>query len=312
MTHAAVATLTLNPALDVSTSVPALLPNHKMRGEQPVIEPGGGGVNVARVCRRLGVDTEAVVLLGGPTGDQLRQLLEAEGVRVRIVPLDGVTRQSITITDRATNQLYRLVLPGPPVDGSVAEAARAAMAEASTGAGCVVVSGSVPPGAPDSVLSDVIAASSDTPVIVDTSGPALGVALAAGADLVKPSARELASLVGRELHTETEIVQGAAEVLRGSATKALVVSIGAGGCFLVTHDEAPQRFRAPTVRVVSSVGAGDSMVAGIAVSLGRGLSMSDAVAYGVAAGTAAVLTSGSQLCESAAIDELLPLVTRDT
>ncbi len=309
VTRPSIVTLTLNPALDISTAVESMIPNHKLRGDAPSVEPGGGGINVARVVSRLGLDVEAIVLLGGSTGTRLGELLAAEGIDATVVDLDGETRESITIFEKSTEQLFRLVLPGPTIDAAALDRCRAALAD-SAPMNCLVVSGSVPPGAPEGMLEALIASvGPSTTVLVDTSGPALGEAIAAGARLVKPSARELSGLVGRELVTELEVAQGAREVLAGSSTEALIVSIGAGGAFVITHDEPPIRFRAPTVRVKSSVGAGDSMVAGIAVGLQRGLGLLDAVAFGVASGTAAVLTDGSQLCDPAAIAELLPMVT---
>lgn len=313
-------TVTLNPALDVSTSVEAMVPSHKLRADDPAIEPGGGGINVSRMAARLGAEADTVVVLGGSTGTRLEQLAEAEGLHLRVVPAEGETRQSIAVFDRSTEQLYRVVLPGAPLTPPVIERCAAAVAAAVAphgevasrpaveGASAVVVSGSLPTGSPENSLPAMIAAAGDAPVIVDTSGEALRDALDAGVSLIKPSARELGRLAGRELDTEADVLDAALEVMAASPTEALAVSIGAGGAFLVRHDQPPVRFRAPAVKVASTVGAGDSMVAAIAVALAAGDDLVEAMRRGVATGTAAVLTAGSALADPAQIDRLYDLV----
>lgn len=318
--NARLVTVTLNPALDVSTSVEAMVPSHKLRAANPSIEPGGGGINVSRMAARLGADVDTVVVLGGSTGTRLEQLAKSEGIRMRIVPAEGETRQSIAIFDRSTEQLYRVVLPGaaltPPVVERCAAAVGACIAPHEAVAGrpaqapatAVVVSGSLPADSPENTLAKILDAAGDIPVIVDTSGPPLRAALDAGVSLVKPSARELGRLVGRELSTEAEILAAARDLLAGTETQSVAVSIGAGGAFLLRQGHDPVRFRAPAVKVASSVGAGDSMVAAVAVALAEGHDLVEAMRRGVATGTAAVLSAGSALAEPERISELLDLV----
>jgi 6-phosphofructokinase 2 len=183
-----------------------------------------------------------------------------------------------------------------------------AVVDAAEGARCVVISGSMPRDADPKVISQLVERLPDATVIIDTSGPALAEAMTSGAHLVKPSARELSSLVGRPLDTEQDIVEAAVELMGRSNVEVLVASIGAGGAVAVTADETSTRFRAPTVKVRSAVGAGDSMVAGMAVGIQRGLSTTKAVALGVAAGTAACLTDGTELCTPHDVERLLPSV----
>lgn len=309
----AIVTLTLNPALDISLHVDAVVPQHKIRTDPPRYDPGGGGLNVSRVCRRLGEPTTTIAPVGGPPGQRMLELLNADTESdgsandVRMVPIQGDTRQSITVLGRQSGDEYRFVLPGPSLSPEEIDTCRTEVLQAAESCRCLVVSGSMPPGVDDGFVEDLVDQLDDCLVIVDTSGSALRAALTSRAYLVKPSARELASLVDADLITEADVTSAAHEVMGWANVEVLVVSIGAGGSIIVTDDET-FRLRAPTVQVRSAVGAGDSMVAGMAVGIHRGLDLPQAVALGIAAGSAAVLTDGTELCRAADVERLLPLV----
>lgn len=309
-----IVTITVNPALDVSSSVEVVTPERKLRCAEPQREPGGGGINVARVATRLGAVVEAVAVVGGPTGEAVVTLLEAEGLRVTPVTVEAETRQSLAVTERSTDRQFRFVLPGPPLDSPTVTRILSTLALSQAGAvPLVVVSGSVPPGTPAEAVTRLLVplAESGADVIVDTSGTALRTAAESGVFLIKPSARELAALVERTLATEQEVTLAAQEVVERFPVGAVLASIGAGGAVLAIRSSAPLRLRAPAVQVRSAVGAGDSLVGGLVVGLGRGDTLPSAAALGVAAGTAATLTEGSGLCTSTDVDRLLPLVTTD-
>ena len=265
-------------------------------------------MNVARVVARLGHATQALVVAGGSTGTRVRDLLAAEGLDVVAVEIDGETRQSVTVNERSTGRQYRFVLPGPPIEGEAVEALAGHLRARAADIACLVLSGSLPPGTPPDGLATLVSAVPDAMAIIDTSGPGLPQALASPAMLLKPSARELASVAGRALPTEADIATAASEVVASSSVGAILVSIGAGGAFLVDA-ERTVRLRAPTVDVRSAVGAGDSLVAGTALGLCRGLDLVEAAALGVAAGTAAVLTDGTELCTPEGVAAMRPLVT---
>lgn len=306
-----IVTLTFSPALDVATSVDVVTPERKLRCATPRYEPGGGGVNVARVAQRLGADAIAIAPFGGDRGRLVTEQLAAEGVLVEQIAIDHPIRQSFAVTEESTGHQFRFVLPPHRLEPE--DAARcidAACASAETAA-CLVISGSIDLPDVRSSLRDIVSAVAPVPVLLDTSGAALDAALDSGAALVKPSARELAELVRRTLRTEQDIVHAAEETIEHSDVGALLVSIGAGGAVLARRDTPTMRFRAPTVQVRSTVGAGDSLVAGIATGLARGQCLEASIRLGIAAGTATVMTEGTDLCHPLAVEELLPFVTVD-
>ncbi len=311
MSSKEIVTLTLNPALDLSSSVDQVVPTHKLRCALPVAEPGGGGINVARVCARLGESTAAIAALGGSTGEQIRELLEAEGLAVHSIEIDGETRQSMSVIETTSGKEFRFVFPGPTVRPDDIDRCCHQVTALAKDASCLVISGSMPPGVDGGVIADIVRSLPGVPVIVDTAGPALRTAIETGCHLAKPSAREMARLVGRDLPTEADIAQAATEVMASANVAHLVVSLGPGGSLVVSADGTRRRLWAPAVDVRSTVGAGDSMVAGMAVGIHRGLPVAESLSLGVAAGTAAVLTDGSTLCEPDAVQKMLPLVRLD-
>ena len=305
-----VLTVTLNPALDMSMSLDRLVPDRKLRAASARREPGGGGVNVSRVLHRLGAPTNAFVVVGGPVGEELVGLLRADGVPVADFRIAGNTRESLAISETSTDSQYRISLPGPeiPDPDRVREAIRTAAVDASI----VVFSGSLPPGTPPEFFGSLVEElAGDTITIVDTSGPGLESVARRCPAIIKPSQRELARLVGWDPSTPEQIEQAVAEVIGWGAVRAVVASRGPSGVLLMSSDGEPRWFRPPPVHPVSTVGAGDSMVAGIAASLLTRRQLADAVVFGVAAGTAAVLTPGSELCDPADVDRLVGRVTSD-
>jgi 6-phosphofructokinase 2 len=308
MTTQQIITLTFSPALDVATAVDVVAPSQKLRCVSPRFEPGGGGISVARVAQRLETKAIAVVPLGGDRGQLVVGQLEAEGIRVEQVVVKHPIRQSFAVTEESTGHQFRFVFPPHQLDPDEAQRCVEAACNLAEQAACLVVSGSIDLADVHEVLRDIVTLVDPTPVLIDTSGTALDAALHSGAGLVKASARELTDLVGRSLRTEDDIIEAAIEIIEQSDVDALLVSIGSGGAVLARKGIPIVRFRAPTVRVVSTIGAGDSLVAGIATGLARGSKLIEAIRLGIATGTAAVLTEGTELCDPFAVEELLPLV----
>lgn len=282
-------------------------PWRKVRCDGPRMNPGGGGVNVARAVLELGGDPLAVVALGGHVGSLLADSLRRSGVALHRISARGATRQNFAVTERTSGKQYRFVHGGARM--SFAEWTRCleATVEAAAHAACVVASSSLPPGVPVDAFA-VLASRLEPlgiPIIIDTSGPALLAAMKAPVDLVKPSVNELRAVAGRALTCNEHYEAAARALLRSGHCKTVAVSLGGEGALFVPRDDDSFVVRAPEVRAVSTTGAGDSMVAGIAMSLARGDTLIDAARLGVAAGTAAVLAQGTGLCRR---DDVLSLL----
>lgn len=301
-----VLTVTVNPALDVAVSVEYLVPDHKLEALDHRRELGGGGVNVARVLRRLDVGSRAWMAVGGAVGDELLSLAADEGIDAVAHRIDGATRESIAVSDRKTGHQYRIVLPGPSITdhGSMLADIESLAADVDV----VVLSGGLPPGVPEDFYRTLCDALEHATTVVDAKGVALARTLESSADVVKPSRRELASLVSWVPADLNEVELAARQVLERGRVGALAVSLGGDGALLVPRDGPTTRFAAPEVTVASTVGAGDSMVAGLVAGLVAGEPLVEAVRRGVAAGSAAAMTPGTDLCHRPDVDALLPQV----
>ncbi|HMP57513.1 MAG TPA: 1-phosphofructokinase family hexose kinase [Novosphingobium sp.] len=291
-----VVTLTLNPAIDGSSEAVDVRPTVKGRTAGERFDPGGGGINVARVLERLGTPAEAVCLGGGVTGPLLGGLLERVGLRHRLVPIAGDTRISMVVRERASGLEYRFVPEGPLV--SPAECARVLDLVGGLDCGWLVLSGSLPRGVPEDFYARIVAVAAPRGirVVLDTSGEALKAALAAGGvHLVKPSLEEMEQAVGQPLADPQDLARAASALVARGAARLVAVSRGAQGALLAWPGGV---LDLPAIRVEakSAVGAGDSFVAGMVHALAAGWREADAFRLGVAAGTAAVLTPGTELC----------------
>ncbi|MFC5499364.1 1-phosphofructokinase family hexose kinase [Caenimonas terrae] len=305
----AILTVTLNPAVDLYTSTPRVEPTHKLRCGPALLHPGGGGINVARVLTRLGIDALALHAAGGATGRLLAELLQAEGVRSHAIPIAGETRQSFSAHEQASGLDYRFVLPGPQLAEREWQACLDAAAAQSVDGALAVASGSLPPGAPTDFYARLARRLADVGVrlVLDTSGPALAAALQAGVYLVKPSLRELRELTGTALDTPAQQLAACRALVRLGQAEVVALSLGAEGALVVSAQQA-WTAAALQVPVASTIGAGDSFVAGLVASLAGGAGLRDALARGSAAAAAALLTSGTALCQADDVARLLPQV----
>ncbi|WP_028222405.1 1-phosphofructokinase family hexose kinase [Paraburkholderia oxyphila] len=301
-------TLTVNPAVDVSTAVERVLDTHKLRCEAASRYPGGGGINVARVIQRLEgahANCLALYLAGGVAGDLLEQLLAAERVSCRRLPIAGETRENFSVKERSTGREFRFVLPGARV--SAAEWAHALdVFEAFMPAPrYLVLSGSMAPGLPAQAYADLArrANARGARMVLDTSGPPLALALDAGVYLVKPSLAELAELAGQPLPEEAAQVCAAREIVAQGRAQIVALTLGERGALLVSSAETI-RVKALPVSVSSAIGAGDSFLAGLIVALRRGDGLAAAARLAQAAASATLLTTGTALCDAAEVKRL--------
>ncbi len=300
-------TLTLNPALDLATTVPRVEAGPKLRCTAPSAEPGGGGVNVSRAIAHLGGTSRAVLALGGPVGQQMAALMAAQGIDVLAVPAPGETRMSFAVTDKFGDQ-FRFVLPGPVWgDADMARVLEQLQAEAAQDA-LVVLSGSVPPGVPDDIVARLCAAlGPGRTVIADTSGKALDHVAdhgKSGLAVLRMDSAEAEDLSGQGLPDRADTAWFADRLRqRGCATR-VIVARGADGS-VMAGPEGIFHVTAVPVPIRSKIGAGDSFVGAFALSLARGDLPTEALRHGAAAASAAVMTDGTELCRAGDVATLL-------
>jgi 6-phosphofructokinase 2 len=302
-------TITMNPALDVSTAVEDVHHTSKLRCEHMQRRAGGGGVNVARELHRLGADVLAFYTAGQSMGRVMLSLLQHEGVSCHPFPISASSRESFTVLEHSTGHEYRFVLPGPQLTPQEWEQALVDIEKLCTSHSLVVASGSLPPGVPEDFYARVsqVVQRAQAVLVVDTSGEPLRAALDHGVYMVKPSLHELRDLCGKPLSCLHEVRDTAQTMVQRGAAQIMVVSMGEMGALLVTPQG--QWFSPPLqVEVHSAVGAGDSFVAGMVWGLSQQQSPQQAFALGVACATATLCSTTSGLVETAQVMQLLQQV----
>ncbi len=304
-----IVTLTPNPCVDVSTTTPRVQPIRKLRCTEPRREPGGGGINVARVLQRLGSEVLAVHTAGGTSGARLVELLRAERVAALALPIAGETRESFHVHAIEAAQEYRFVMPGPTLQAAEWQACLDCVAALQPAPRWLVASGSLPPGVPEDFYARLAhhCRSRGVRLVLDASGTALAAALAEGVYLVKPSLGELRGLTGEALAEPAQWRAAARRLVDQGRAEVVVLSLGAGGALLAARDTLVE---APALPVVArgAIGAGDSLVAGLVHGLAGGASLREAFALGMAASAAAVLNTGTALGQPKDVERLRPLV----
>lgn len=299
-----VLTLTVNPCIDVSAAVDRVVPEDKLRCDAPRYDPGGGGINVSRVVNRLGGVSRAIWASGGLTGDFLRSLLDANDLDHVPVPTLGMTRQNIIVFENATKLQYRFGMPGPPLNRDEQLACGQLVGANAANSRTIVLSGSLPAETPINFYRRIIDRLPAGPkIIVDTSGAALRETLGPGVFLIKPNRRELSQLSGCTVDNKAALADAAVGLARDGAAEVVAVSLGDEGVICATA-EGVDSVQAPDIPIQSKVGAGDSMVAGIALAVARGWSLPVAIRYGTATGSATVMTPGTELCRQDDVERL--------
>lgn len=296
-------TIALNSAIDLSSEAEAVHHTRKVRTINERYDPGGGGINVARVITTLGGDAEALFAAGGETGAMLDRLLKQEGIRRRHVPTAGQTRISFMVRERSTGLEYRFVPKGPEMKAEELQPCLDAVAAHQ--AGYLVASGSLPAGAPSDIYARMadLAAARGVRFVLDSSGAGLRETLEnSRVFLVKPSLGELEQMVGEKLD-EDGVCRAAARLVERGAAELVAVTMGMEGAVLASA-KGLLRLPAIHVRERSAVGAGDSFLAAMTLAISRGEVAEDAFRYGIAAGAAAVMTPGTELCRRSDVEEL--------
>jgi len=298
-----IVTITLNPAIDKTYGVDDFVPEHKLRCANPLVEAGGGGINVSKGLKELGSSSLAAFFSGGRNGDHLRELLQHEGIDCRPIAVNGETRESLTIIDHSSKKEFRIVVDGPQIEISQFQQIISYLQTVKPF--FIVCSGSLPKGLPKNVYGTLAnqAKAMGSKFILDTSGEALEAALTEGIYLIKPNLKELCSLVGVPSLAPEEVPEAARQLIHAGKAEVVVVSMSAAGAVLVTsntHHHVPS----PKVEQRSTVGAGDSMVSGMLWALQHNKSLLEMTCRGVACGSAATMNTGPQLFKKQDADEL--------
>lgn len=301
--------LCMNPALDLATETERVVPTHKLRCGEALNDAGGGGVNVARVLARLGAAPQLLSLAGGPTGAWLAQRLQSEGLDATLLPMAKDTRISFTVHESSTGAEYRFVMPGPVLADTEWRACLDHLEALPKWPAWLVASGSLPPGVPADFYARLarLCRARGTRLVLDTAGPPLAAALAEGVYLVKPNLRELRELTGQALAEPADWMAAAQALVQRGQAAAVALTLGHQGAVLATRDGLWRGDPLP-IEVASAVGAGDSFLGAMVWALDHDRLWHDALSWGVAAGSAALLTAGTGLCDPAQVRALQPQV----
>lgn len=296
-------TATLNPCIDKSSSVDQLQPEAKLRCAELVHEPGGGGINVSKALKKLETASVALFPSGGHNGNMLCSLLREEEIEFHAVDTKVETRENWIVLDTSKNDQYRFTFPGREVQEETIITLIDQIRNFSPA--YVVASGSLPPGLPDYFYGLIVkqAKSIGAKAIIDTSGPALQALKGKGAFLIKPNLAELSKMLNTEKLNGNEVDDAAQQAVMDGYAELIAVSMGPDGAWLVGKDE--KHFAAaPKVKKQSTVGAGDSMVAGMTYMLQQNRSLKEVISFGVACGSAATMNEGTQLFHKADAERL--------
>jgi 1-phosphofructokinase len=288
-------TCTYNPALDQTLFVKQVQLGEVNRFRDSQLDPAGKGVNVARMAHRLGWPTIAFGFVGGEIGLIIERALESEGVHYHFTHVPGLTRLNVTVVDQTTERATSFYGPGPKVEAADIDRLNELMAFWLQAGRVLVLSGSLPRGMPADAYATAIqdAKARGVATILDADGEALREGLEAGPTVIKPNRREAEGLLGRHLPDIPSLVDGAREIM-GKGVSSVIISLGSEGAIAV---DGKQAWKATPLQVGhgSTVGSGDSMVAGLAVALAGGAGLEEGLRLGTAAGAATAMTPGTAL-----------------
>lgn len=294
-----VVTVTVNPALDISTSTGCFVPEAKLHCKPPVFAAGGGGIYVSRAIKNLGGNSTALFIAGGINGKQIEQLLTHEGIDFKSIDSGVNSRENLMVYDEKAENLYRFVMPGEEIEAVHWKNLLKTIEDFSPKPNYLVVSGSLVPGVPEDFYAQIarFAKNNDIRMVLDTTGTPLKLALEVGVHMVKPNLREMAELHNKKELTGMELEHTARQILKKGLCNIIVVSMGERGALLTRQDDIVEYIVPPAMPNVCKVGAGDSMVAGMIMGCLKGFWPEQAACYGVAAGTSANMNPATELCK---------------
>ncbi len=294
-------TVTLNPSLDHALFVSELKLHDTNRAVKTFKDAGGKGVNLSRVLAELGAETMATGFLGGGPGAYIRAVLDRQGVTHQFVEVEGDTRVNFSVEDESENPPTTLNEPGAFVSPAKLSELFSLVGELSKRASWVCLGGSLPPGVPKSVYADIIATLPNAKIALDADGEPLSLALGSKLGLLKPNQAEAERLFGRKLDTDRDVIEAVKWL--GEKADYAFISRGEHGAVLAC-DEGIFWGKTPEVDAVSTIGSGDSFIAGFLWSLTAGLSIQQSFQWALAAGAATATTDGSEIGRKPVIERL--------
>lgn len=303
-----IATVTLNPSLDETVTVEELVIDETNRWTSLRKDPGGKGINVSRVVHELGGETIAYGFVGGIDGETLKHLLRQQKVPFDFTPIREEIRTNFIITDLKTRSQTRIDAPGPYIYSDEMDSLMNKLMNINPKPDFMVFAGSVPPGIPDNIYQQLIELAKNRGIktVLDSDGKWLKEGIKGRPTIIKPNLHEAEELLEMELRNEAKIAQ-AARILTGQDIEIVVISRGKDGLIVAT-DKKILKAVPPRVEIRSTVGAGDSAVAGLVLKLSQGYEIEEACRWAAAAGTAATLTPGTELCHREDVERLVPQV----
>ena len=303
-----IVTVTLNPAVDQTLALERLTLGDTNRVRESRIDPGGKGINVSRVLRELGRESLATGFAPGSLGRFVEHSLLELGILCDFVHTRGQTRTNLTVVDEAEHETTLLSYRGPEMDPRHVQTLETRLRRYISAGDWLVVAGSIPPPLDPWVYARLIELGRQrgARTVLDADADALVAGLSARPEIVKLNHHEAERLLGTALESDQALVE-AADAMRDAGAETAVVTAGARGAVAIS-EEGAWRSWSPPADVISSVGAGDALLGGLLYSLEEGGSLEEGLRWGTAAGAAACLTSGTQLCRQSDLLGLLPQV----
>lgn len=300
-------TVTLNPTLDITYVLEEVSFGEPVKAIDVLKSPGGKGINVSRALRSMGIDSVATTIVGGYMGEEVLDLLQKEGLILQVVKIDNETRTNIVVYGRKDKKELVIRAAGPPVKDTETEKITSFIFNVAVSPELLVLSGSLPPGVKEDIYSSLIneAKTRDIKVVLDSDGEPFRFGVEAMPYLIKPNLVELQDLAGRELRDEAAIQEFCGGLLE-KGIEIIVVSLGRDGAMMITR-EGTWKGAVPVI-AENTVGAGDSMVAGLLIGIARSNPLEEMFRTGLACGVSAVVNPGPGLCEPETYKEVYPKI----
>ena len=301
-------TVCLNPAIDKTIQVPNFTLDAVNRVTELRADAGGKGINVSKVVKELGGSSVAYAVLAGDAGRSIKNMVEAMGIEVVALEVEGETRTNTKIVDQELHTNTDVNEPGPTVTAEQLQQLLDKLVADIEEGDTVILAGSIPAGAPTDTYATWVSAckAAGAKVFLDADGKVLDYGISAGPTMIKPNDHELSGMVGRDLDTLEKIDEAAREIM-GRGVAWVTVSMGGEGALFVTPEKT-YKASSPKVKVGSTVGAGDSVVAAIAFAQDQGLDIIETIKLAVATGSANVSMSGTQAAPRTLVDSLIDQV----